>query len=111
MATILTTENLTQAKNAVTTYRSTCESIFLKLKADIDSLTKADFIGDASTGFVDFFSQVTPALTTNLTGTDQSVTSMMESLLALVEQMLNPVDSNLGDANKNAASGGGNENG
>ena len=109
--TILTTENLTEARNAVTTYRSTCESIFSKLQADINSLTGADFIGDASKGYVDFFSQVTPALTTNLTGTEQSVTSMLESLLTLVEQMLNPVDPELGNANKTAASEGGNENG
>ena len=65
-------------------------------------------MGDASIGYLDFFSQVAPALTTSLTGPEQSVTSMLESLLALVEQMLNPVDPELGNANKSAANGGGN---
>lgn len=109
--TVLMTENLIEARSAVTMYRSTCESIFSKLQADITGLTESSFIGDASVGYIDFFSQVTPALTTNLTGTEQSVTSMLESLLTLVEQMLNPVDPELGNANKTAANEGGNENG
>lgn len=102
MATILTTDNISEAKAAITVYRSTCESIFSRLQNEINNLTSSDFIGDASNGYVDFFSQITPSLTTNLTGTSESITSMLESLLTAVEQMLNPVDSELGTANQNA---------
>jgi len=103
MATVLTTENISGARSAISTYRSTCDGIFQSLRNDITSLTGSDFLGDASVGYVDFFDQITPALTTNLTGTEESVTSMLESLLTAVEQMLNPVDPQLGNANKNAA--------
>lgn len=109
--TVLATENLTDARKAITTYRSTCEGIFSKLQAEINGLTGEDFLGDASTGYVEFFNQVTPALTTNLTGPENSITSMLESLITLVEQMMNPVDPELGNANKTAAAEGGNENG
>ena len=103
MATILETNNISQAKAAITTYRNTCDNIFANLKKDIDVLVQSGFIGEASKGYVDFFTQITPALTTNLTGTGQSITSMLESLLTAVEQMLNPVDPQLGTANQNAA--------
>lgn len=102
MATILKTENLTDSRAAIVAYRTTCDVIFQKLQNDITSLTETDFIGEASLGYVDFFSQITPALTTNLTGTESSVTAMLESLLTAVEQMLNPVDPELGNANKAA---------
>lgn len=102
MATILKTENLTDSRAAIAAYRTTCEAIFQRLQNDITSLTEVDFIGDASLGYVDFFGQITPALTTNLTGMESSVTAMLESLLIAVEQMLNPVDPELGNANKTA---------
>lgn len=102
MATVLTNENISEARAAIAAYRSTCEGIFSKLQNDINSLTGADFIGDASAGYVDFFTQITPALTTNLTDPSESVTSMLESILTAVEQMLNPVDPQLGTANQNA---------
>lgn len=102
MATVLATENISEAKAAIIAYRNTCESIFAKLQNEITALTSSDFIGDASTGYADFFAQITPALTTNLTGTSESVTSMLESLLTAVEQMLDPVDTQLGTANINA---------
>ena len=102
MATVLTNENISEAKTAIATYRSTCESIFGKLQNELKTLTDSDFIGDASTGYADFFAQITPALTTNLTGTSESITSMLESLLTAVEQMLDPVDPELRTANVNA---------
>lgn len=102
MATVLTYENLSEARTAVAAYRNSCEDIFGKLQNEINTLTDSDFIGDASKGYLDFFAQITPALTTNLTGTSESVTSMLESLLTAVEQMLNPVDPELGTANSNA---------
>lgn len=111
MATVLSKENLASARSAIIKYRTDCDGIYSKLQAEINGLTASDFLGEASLGFVDFFGQITPALTTQLTGTEESVTSMMENLITLVEQLLEPVDPQLGSANKNAANGGGANNG
>lgn len=111
MATVLTTENITQARAAVTNYRTTCQTIFANLKNDITNLTASNFKGDASMGYVEFFEQITPALTTNLTDSDNSITAMLENLISLVEQMLTPVDPDIGNANKTAVGEGGTNNG
>ena len=103
MATILSQENISQARAAVTNYRNTCDGLFKQVSAEILKVTGSSFIGDAATGYLNFFDQIKPALSTNLTGTDQSVTSLMDSLLNVIEQMLNPIDPQLGNANKNAA--------
>lgn len=102
MATVLSNENLTQGRSAIQKYRTTCADIFSKMQTDIETLTQADFVGEAATGYLDFFNQITPALTTNLTETSGSITSMLEELLTAAEQMLNPVDPQLGTANKTA---------
>lgn len=104
MATILDQSNIQQAKAAVNTYRDTCSSLYSQLTSTINDLRAASFIGDASNGFDVFYSQVTPALSTNLYGEDESVTAMLIQLLDAVEKaLLRTVDPELGDANKNAA--------
>lgn len=102
MATVLDRGNLAAARTAVGSYRTTCDGIFAQMQSDISALTESNFIGDASTGYFEFFRQITPALSTSLTGTDGSVTSMLENLLTAVEQMLDPVDPQLGSANQSA---------
>ena len=103
MSTVLKQENLTQAKEAISAYRAECESIFQSMRADIESLTSQNFVGDGSNGYNTFFTNITPSLTTNLTGTEGSVTSLLEQVLTAAEQMLNPVDPQIGTANSNAA--------
>lgn len=103
MATILETSNINDAKAAINTYRTTCDGIFQSMKGEIESLCSANFIGDASKGYLEFFNEkITPALTTQLTGPDASVTAMLETLLTAVAQMLNPVDPDLSNANRTA---------
>lgn len=102
-ATKLEISNINDAKTAISIYRTNCEAIFQAMKSDIETLCSANFIGDASSGYLQFFNEkITPALTTQLTGTDTSVTAMLETLLAAVQQMLNPVDPDLSNANKSA---------
>ena len=84
MATILDKTIITNAKAAVNTYRTECDKLTGQLQGIIDNLRKDGFIGDASNGFDAFYSQVSPALTTNLTGTDNSVTAMLDQLLDAV---------------------------
>lgn len=103
MATILEISNINDAKTAINTYRNTCDAIFQAMKSEIEILCSTNFIGDASNGYLQFFNEkITPALTTQLTGTDASVTAMLETLLSAVAQMLNPVDPDLSNANKTA---------
>ncbi len=104
MATKLEISNIQDAKSAIAAYRSTCDGIFQSIQNDINNLVSSGFIGDAANGYKEFFdTQITPALTARLTGPDSSITAMLESLLTAVEQMLNPVDPDLANANRTAA--------
>lgn len=104
MATKLETSNINDVRTAINTYRATCDAIFQSMKTEIETLCSTNFIGDASNGYLEFFNEkITPALTTQLTGADASVTAMLETLLTTVAQMLNPVDPDLSNANKTAA--------
>ena len=107
MATKLNTSNITDSKTAITNYRTACDAEFKKINGIITSLIgeNAGFLGDAANGYKAFFDQITPGLTTQLTGTSESITSMLESLLTAVSQMLDPVDPQLKTANENAGQG------
>lgn len=100
--TVLTTETITDATAAITNYKITCEGIFAKIQSEITNLCPVEFEGDASAGYQEFFAKITPALTTNLTG-PESIISMLDSLMKAVGQMLDPVDTQLGSANRSAA--------
>lgn len=103
MSTILGSENISGGKAAIAAYRNACGDIFTKLQEEITVLTDSSFIGDASTGYRNFFAeQIVPGLTKKLTGESESVTSMLESLFNTVEQMLEPYDTELGKGNANA---------
>ena len=107
MATKLDTNNITNSKAAITAYRTACDAEFEKIKSTITTLIgeNAGFLGDAANGYKAFFDQITPGLTSQLTGTSDSITSMLESLLTAVSQMLDPVDPQLKTANENAGQG------
>ena len=106
MATItkLADENITNSREAIKTYRETCIAEFEKIQNTLNGLLGdgSGFFGDAATGYRNFFDQITPGLTTQLTAESDSITSMLESLLTAAEQMLNPVDPQLKQANENA---------
>jgi uncharacterized protein YukE len=101
---VLAVENIEAVKNAVKTYIQTCSGIFEKMQNTIATLRGKDFVGDASNGYEEFFTQITPALTTNLYLGDESlmvgINNMMDSIKAT---LLDTVDPELEAANKNAA--------
>ena len=96
MATKLTIQNITDAKNAVTAYQNTANNLFKDLQNTVTALPTADFIGDASNGYQTFFTNITPALSTQIA----DLTKMLTDILTSVEQLLNPVDPQLGQQNQ-----------
>ena len=107
--TILSIGDIDAAKNAVAAYISTCDGIFKKMKSTIEGLTASgsNFNGDASIGYVDFFGQITPALTDKLYVSDESLMKSIEKMLdSIRETLIGTVDPELGNANKNAGADG-----
>lgn len=106
--TVLDRQDIVNAKNAVAAYKATCDTLFTNLTNTITTLQASGFIGDASSGFTTFYTAVQPALSSNLTGETNSVTAMLNELLAGVEQsLMNTVDPQLQSANAGAANGDG----
>ena len=103
MATILTKAIITSATEKVDTYISTATSLYQELQSVINTLTTASFNGDASEGYKEFFNtKVTPALTENLTAPGSSLTAGIKSILESIQlQLLDTVDPDLGDVNRN----------
>lgn len=105
MSTILDRETIKNAKAAITDYKTTCDSLFTNMKNEIDTLVKSGFIGEASTGYRTFITNITPALTTQLTGDENSLTKMLTDILDSVEKsLIETVDPELGNTNQNAIS-------
>ena len=103
MASILTHQIITNAKDAVSAYTGTTSTLYSDLQSAIATLTGQNFNGDASNGYSDFFqSKVTPALTENLTSLTNSINSMLDSIQA---QLLDSVDPQLGETNRNPGVG------
>lgn len=89
------------AKKAIDTYITTATQQFEALKSLIDTLTSAEFTGDAANGFKTFFTnKITPVLTTNLTDPGQSLTASLKTMLDNIKtNLLDTVDKQLGDQN------------
>ena len=102
MASVLTSAIINDAKGSVDTYISTATALYEELSGVINTLTSSNFIGDASDGYKDFFtSKATPALVDNLTDPTASITASVKGLLDMIkEQMLDTVDPQLGDYNR-----------
>lgn len=103
MSTILTHAIIQKATAAVDTYISTAGEIFSELEGIISTLVGNNFIGDASNGYSDFYKgKVVPALTQNLTDPSNSLTASIKNILESIEtQLLNTVDPELGENNRN----------
>lgn len=103
MATVLTTQIITRATQAVDTYSGTASRLYSDLQTEINGLTVQNFNGDASNGYNEFFqSKVTPALTENLTALTNSIKKILESIQ---EQLMRQVDPQLGETNRNPGGG------
>ena len=101
---VLKVENIEAVKNAVNTYIQTCSGIFGNMQNTISTLRGADFVGDASNGYEEFFTQITPALTTNLYASEESLMVGINNMMnSIKETLLDTVDPDLEAANKNAA--------
>ncbi|SDA23138.1 hypothetical protein SAMN02910447_02290 [Ruminococcus sp. YE71] len=102
MASILTSAIIVNTKSSVSTYVTTAQGLYDELQTLINNLTSSNFMGDASDGFKDFFnSKATPALVANLTEPGSSITAGLQSMLdSIKEQLLDTVDPQLGDINR-----------
>ena len=106
MATILTSAINENANSSVDTYISTAQSLYEELSGLINGMIGNDFVGDAADGYKAFFDEkVTPALTENLTDQGTSLTASIKSILTSIkEQLLDSVDPQLGEVNRDPSS-------
>lgn len=103
MSSILTHAIIKNAIAAVDSYISTANGIYEDLNRTISSLTGTNFLGDASDGYKTFYTEkVVPAITQNLTDPASSLTAGIKNILQSIEtQLLDTVDPQLGENNKN----------
>jgi len=102
MASILTNAIVVNAKTSVSDYVKEAEALYSELANLISQLTSENFMGDAAEGYKEFFNtKATPALVENLTDPSNSVTAGINSMLdSIKEQLLDTVDSQLGEINR-----------
>ncbi|MBR1764673.1 MAG: hypothetical protein IJ746_04700 [Ruminococcus sp.] len=102
MASILTSAIIVNAKASVTTYQNTVQGLYDELSALLAELTADNFMGDASTGFNEFFkTKATPAIVDNLIAPEQSLTAGINNMLESIKtQLLDTVDPQLGEINR-----------
>lgn len=102
MSSILTHAIISNATEKVDTYVSTANALYDELSGIITTLTSSNFNGDASNGYSVFFTEkVVPAITDNLTDTSSLTASIKSMLTSIQTQLLDTIDPNLGDNNKN----------
>ena len=103
MSTILTSAIIQNATNSVDTYIGSVTGLNDQLSTVIGTLTTTNFTGEASNGYKEFYdSKVVPAITENLTQQGTSLTASIKSMLeSIQQQLLNTVDPQLGDNNRN----------
>lgn len=103
MASILTHAIISSATEKVDTYVTSVNGIYYELNGIISTLTASNFNGDASDGYKVFYTQkVVPALTENLTAPQNSLMASLKDMLTGIEtQLLDTVDPQLGENNKN----------
>lgn len=106
MSTILTSAIVEGAKNSVDTYVSTINGLNSELEGIISTLTGGNFAGDASEGYKVFYTtKVLPAINENLINQGNSLSSSIKAILDNIQQqLLNTVDPQLGENNKNPGS-------
>ena len=102
---ILSTQNIEDAKGAVATYMQTCETLYAQMESILNGLAPVNFEGEASRGYLQFFQQIRPALTTNLFAPETSLSyKLIRMLDGIGDALLVQVDPALGRANVQAGS-------
>lgn len=106
MASILTHTIIKNAEEQVDTYITTANGLYDQLNTIITNLTSSSFTGDASDGYKEFYTtKVVPALTENLTDPSSSLTASIKQILEDIQaQLLDSMDPQLGDFNKDPGS-------
>lgn len=106
MSTILTSAIIESAKSSVDEYVSSVSALYEELNSVINALT-SNFMGDAADGYKEFYTQkVAPALNENLIAQTGSLTANIKTILDNIQQqLLNTVDPQLGENNRNPGSG------
>lgn len=108
MPTILSTQIIENAKAAVDTYENTANNLLSQINDALKRLAPTDFEGDASTGYMEFFtSKATPALDENMKSLTKGIREILDSI---GEQLMATVDVQLGDFNRDPGAGGDNTN-
>lgn len=107
MSTILTSAIVDSAKGAVDSYVTTVGGLNDELQGIINTLTGSNFNGDAANVYNEFYTtKVLPAITENLTAQGNSLTASIKSMLDNIQQqLLNTVDPQLGENNRNPGGG------
>lgn len=102
MSTILSSAIVDSAKSIVDTYVASISALNGELENIINTLTGNNFVGDASLGYKEFYTnKVLPAITENLIEQGNSLTASIKSMLDNIQQqLLNTVDPQLGDSNR-----------
>ncbi len=102
MASILTHAIISDAISAIETYESTCNNIYDSFQDTINTLTSSNWNGDGADGCKQFFN------TTVTSGLKEGITSMTTTLKQMLtniqETLLDNVDPQLGDNNRNSGS-------
>lgn len=103
MSTILTSAIVDGAKGAVDSYITSINSLNGELESILNTLTGDSFTGEASNGYRDFYTtKILPAITENLIDQGKSLTASIKSMLDNIQQqLLNTVDPQLGENNRN----------
>lgn len=100
--TILTTENITKASLAISTYITDALTALNGVKTEIDNLRAAGFIGDASDGFDTFVTTTITNLKNSFyEGNEALMPSLMKWLDSYLNQLLSDLDPNLKNQNEN----------
>ena len=106
MSTILTSAIVESAKASVDTYISSIESLNGELEQIMNTLTSSNFNGEAAEGYNFYTNKVLPAITENLTQQGNSLTASIKTMLDNIQQqLLNTVDPQLADFNRNPGEG------
>lgn len=106
MSTRLTSTIIDNAKESVQVYINTVGALNSELDGVLNQL-RLSYAGDASDGYMEFYrTRIQPAITENLIGTSASLTANILSMLDNIkQQLLDTVDPQLGDYNRNPDSG------
>lgn len=108
MASILSHAIISNATETVNSYITTVNGLNDELAGIISTLTTANFIGDASDGYKYFYTEkVLPAITQNLVDPSASLTASIKNMLESIQtQLLDTIDTQLGENNQNPGSEG-----